>query len=497
MVRNLFNTILKSVLAGLLVSSAFSAFSLNLRVSGSVSQYGFPAVNVRISIIPNSTNPIVVYSDSLGNYDQSFNVVPDSGYVDVELIECNGFRSSQRLNYDTITTVFSNINFNYCSDSLLFIKGNVLNGTSPMNQFTVRFSSNSFQSILDSAITDQSGNFFLTTSIPNQVMGILEYSYLNCNQTLSFDSIFYRLGDTLNLNIQTCPGGQNQKMGFLRPMTAFSVAGFKVQLIGYDSASSQLELLQEASVDPQGRYFLDPFDDDYYLLRAIPPTNSAFSANVPPVYFGLRHFWWDAAAEYLSMNSPMPSFTVMELFGNLDSAQFTGRVNYSSDMDSNLARVPVLLLDPLDSSVISYALQDGNGSFEMSAPAEGRYLVYLDYPGLPTTAAEVDLVKGLNNLDVQIFINPGGVSVNAFVGIPEDESEVLKAYPNPFKDHLKLNLDQETLVNVYNSSGQSIYNQLVRRGELIMDSSDWPPGIYFVQVQTAKSDLQRLKMIKL
>jgi hypothetical protein len=78
----------------------------------------------------------------------------------------------------------------------------------------------------------------------------------------------------------------------------------------------------------------------------------------------------------------------------------------------------------------------------------------------------------------------------------------MQAYPNPFNDVLNLMIeqpDQNMVVNVFNSQGQLVLDQLFRSFEantpVSLDLSRQQPGMYFVKVQ-AGGQTQMLKVVK-
>lgn len=87
--------------------------------------------------------------------------------------------------------------------------------------------------------------------------------------------------------------------------------------------------------------------------------------------------------------------------------------------------------------------------------------------------------------------------VRSYTGIEEESLIKLSTHPNPFTNQLRIELDaQENYqIEVYNSMGQVVYSEFSRDNLLIIDSSQWPSGIYFVKYQSDSGE-KTIKSVK-
>lgn len=60
----------------------------------------------------------------------------------------------------------------------------------------------------------------------------------------------------------------------------------------------------------------------------------------------------------------------------------------------------------------------------------------------------------------------------------------VSVFPNPASNHVSVSIPAEGIVSFSSSTGKLIENHKVDEGELILDTSSLPEGIYFVQLFT-------------
>ncbi len=84
---------------------------------------------------------------------------------------------------------------------------------------------------------------------------------------------------------------------------------------------------------------------------------------------------------------------------------------------------------------------------------------------------------------------------NCTVGIDEKEINTLMPYPNPVHDHLTLDLSNASnRIRISTPEGLIIYEGF-SSGKTTINTSDWPGGIYFVNVQSEKQQ-STVKILK-
>ena len=498
MIRRM-NYIIRTALAGLLVGLAFSASSLTLTFSGQISQYGFPVPNKTVSYDLNGAPYSSVVSDSLGFF--SFNIIDSllSGNVNVSIVDCQQFQVNQSFIYDSNTTQFNNILFNYCSDSLLYVQGNIQSQGLPSPGAILEFSVDGFRNVLDSTFTNSLGNFSLPLYISNQLAGFLHYRYTDCNQQLiEKDSIYFQLGDTVSINIEACPLIDTTSVtGSMFSSNAYPVTNYQVQLIALDSSLSNMYLKDQSSSSASGGFAFPNVDEDFYLLRCVPLQNIVSADSVaPPSYFGGGIFWSTSPALFLTPGQRLAPWALNEIGPSFGPGQISGRVDVHADLDLGLGRSPIYLLNDSDSSIVSYAVQDTEGNYSFKDIAVGNYLVYLDYPGLPTDAAKVSLRLGNTDFDIDIYANLGGVSYGSFLGLEEERSEI-RVYPNPAHDLINLELPFNEGVLVHSQLGQEVFSQTTETTDFKIDVREWNSGIYRLSFMETSGKRHSIKILKL
>ena len=71
-----------------------------------------------------------------------------------------------------------------------------------------------------------------------------------------------------------------------------------------------------------------------------------------------------------------------------------------------------------------------------------------------------------------------------YVGLAENDSNVLSIYPNPVKDKLTIAAEKMTRITIVNAFGQVMYNNEVIDDEQIIDLTQYEAGIYVVHITT-------------
>ncbi len=71
-----------------------------------------------------------------------------------------------------------------------------------------------------------------------------------------------------------------------------------------------------------------------------------------------------------------------------------------------------------------------------------------------------------------------------YVGLAENDSNVLSIYPNPVKDKLTIAAEKMTRITIVNAFGQVMYNAEIVDNEQIIDLTQYEAGIYLVHIAT-------------
>lgn len=111
------------------------------------------------------------------------------------------------------------------------------------------------------------------------------------------------------------------------------------------------------------------------------------------------------------------------------------------------------------------------------------------FTGIELYAAYVDSIK-----KPKVIIVPTSID-------EEDNQLTIRAYPNPTSDVLTLELpDDETInrlkIKVSTITGKTMFSQYYSRSKFSIDLSNYPDGIYLIEIQSESGKLNHLKIIK-
>jgi hypothetical protein len=86
----------------------------------------------------------------------------------------------------------------------------------------------------------------------------------------------------------------------------------------------------------------------------------------------------------------------------------------------------------------------------------------------------------------------------SYVGVNAEKEKTFDIYPNPVSDYLLINVVEDTPfdITLYNVYGQKIYYRPCYSGDQTISFSSYPPGIYFLLLQTEQGSITK-KIIKL
>ena len=106
----------------------------------------------------------------------------------------------------------------------------------------------------------------------------------------------------------------------------------------------------------------------------------------------------------------------------------------------------------------------------------------------------MQIASGTYQHELEIYANPGGVHPGHFVGLEEERSPI-SIYPNPVRDVLNLELQEEAEILLYSSQGREL-----RRdrgvGKFAFDLGELETGIYLMKVRRFDGQLETHKILK-
>ena len=92
-------------------------------------------------------------------------------------------------------------------------------------------------------------------------------------------------------------------------------------------------------------------------------------------------------------------------------------------------------------------------------------------------------------IDTDLGLYSITIFYDEFFGVQDMQSEV-KLFPNPADDHVTLNVTSHDKVSVFNALGQKVDEFLPDRDEIVISTSNYRSGLYFV-----KANGQNLKLV--
>jgi hypothetical protein len=101
-----------------------------------------------------------------------------------------------------------------------------------------------------------------------------------------------------------------------------------------------------------------------------------------------------------------------------------------------------------------------------------------------------DSAKGMTTYMTYIYIS-------ANFGIEEAVQDALKIWPNPMTHEFTISIPEKTeLVCVVNELGQLFYSTIPEPGDLKINTSGWPAGLYLIRLQNAEGVFATETIIK-
>ena len=117
----------------------------------------------------------------------------------------------------------------------------------------------------------------------------------------------------------------------------------------------------------------------------------------------------------------------------------------------------------------------------------GQIIDYLNFPTQSTNVGYARIPNGTGNF---VYNTPSFGYDNDFANVSSINQSKLSCYPNPFKNHLNILLENpnETLISICDVQGKIILQQKVKAigHKLILNTSSFKKGMYFVYLNSSK-----------
>ena len=180
--------------------------------------------------------------------------------------------------------------------------------------------------------------------------------------------------------------------------------------------------------------------------------------------------------------------------GGLADAQ--GKIHFMNPIADNMN------VDPVNVNFSAAPMQESG----VKMPAFDHYLVYRDGEIIKETKSktytDTNRPNGKYLYEVTaVYVNEcesDPISVEVEVsenGIGDDFNSDIKIYPNPANNVLTVNGIEMTSIVIYNSLGQTVATIPVNGNTINIETSSYPAGMYFIDVNTAENEVVRTKVV--
>ena len=279
-----------------------------------------------------------------------------------------------------------------------------------------------------------------------------------------------------------------------------------------------------------GTFQFDNVTPAHYILWAIP--DISIYQDYLPTYYGDVLYWQDAYAVNVIANTyglDIHLLNIDSLFGGKltdDNGSIGGTVLFENEITyetgifsqdwfggksgdgikNNIAgrNIPIYLKDT-NGDVISWALADINGDFDLSNLPLQDYTVNAEKPSLQSVSPVISLTSAYPDINnVIITIGAHNIVTSVDDQLSYEILNSLSFYPNPVKDDLTIDftlVKQANIdVSVLNITGQEIkkYNYSLSEGanKIAMDLNELNSGIYFVRINVDNVNSVNFKFVK-
>lgn len=190
----------------------------------------------------------------------------------------------------------------------------------------------------------------------------------------------------------------------------------------------------------------------------------------------------------------------IELYNNTNSSLSTNEL-FLTDDTTNLLKwnIPDINI-PANGYLILWADEKHNEgikhtNFKLANGGEklilsnnsGQIIDYLNFPTQSTNVGYARIPNGTGNF---VYNTPSFGYDNDFANVSSINQSKLSCYPNPFKNHLNILLENpnETLISICDIQGKLILQQKVKAMDhkLILNTSSFKKGMYFVYLNSSK-----------
>ncbi|MBI1184855.1 PKD domain-containing protein, partial [bacterium] len=258
-----------------------------------------------------------------------------------------------------------------------------------------------------------------------------------------------------------------------------------VYLIAKDS--NYLSVIDSTYTDSSGYYLFQAPCDSYLVKCALLPSDSGYAYYLPTYYRSALQ--WSHAKFIRANNSVLHRDIEMTGGNNNGGPGFIGGdvTQGANKKDKPLPHIQITILDE-NMLAVSYTYSNNKGQFEIPNLALGKYLLFVDIPGLKSEGTWITLSKAQPRVeDVKVEINSNDVSTS-IGGVYVAKLLDLQVFPNPANSTIKVMAPIESgTVQVTDLSGKTYINQRITQNA-VLDISALANGAYIIKVWTKDAD---------
>lgn len=161
--------------------------------------------------------------------------------------------------------------------------------------------------------------------------------------------------------------------------------------------------------------------------------------------------------------------------------------------------------DEEEFELFAFGKTDPEGKYTFGFLPEGTYRWAVEYPGLSFLEHGIEIEIGekrINDTEFQmeVSVTSDDISINLELVLGVDPLPDFTIYPNPAINQISFNskydLDERSLVHIYNSTGKIIWEGTYSNGDVSIDVSNFKQGVYLVQLIKDNSPVFSQKFIK-
>lgn len=281
------------------------------------------------------------------------------------------------------------------------------------------------------------------------------------------------------------------------------------------SRAGAFPMVDSVMLDNAGRYLFQDLYPGNYTLQVVPDPETYPEAI--PTYLGDQVDWNDAQFNDFKVDTKVDFLDIVvaevsKLTPEDGSGVMSGFVSYEEEsaLKGTLAKpvkkASVLVVKrPAQKTtnaeeVVAYVETDDLGNFTFEHVPDGDYLLLIDIAGLDMIEThEVNIVGNQIISGLDYTVGPDGIYTWTGVGIPIEETDYLKMFPNPGNGLIFMDFPTpgDYLVRIYGTDGRLVASRdyFSLSGLMTLDISEQNRGVYMIKIEG--SDLSTtLKYIK-